>query len=1130
MGRELVVPAEAGRQVPRAQGVREHGRVSNYGGYEVGAKLQQGAFTAVWEARQAGAAKGSPARFAVKAFDPAGTPFSKEEAALHAESFLDSALTQHRVASSGARHWAAIHKSGTADGGAFYVTDRYDHSLQELIEGRVHLTSADVYHVLHSTLQGLAELKAAAGRPHGNLKPSNILIAGATDLGKARIVLTDPLPRADVDPAAGMVHDLQALGQALYHLVLHQPFRLEKGWPIGPSPEWGQLGKDGDAWRELCSQLLFPNALKTPLTLEAALAALAKFEPKHSALSEVRWGLWGWGAAAAIALVVLGAWAYRSGFGRRAARQLAAPPAEAVGPEKKAVVPEKKAPEPAVPEKKTVVAPDPEAEWAASVGSQPEITSSATLNQEWVRRRAGLSPQRLRVLCDFLRGLDDKEQLPEGLPDEAKDLAAEPAHKPVLAELGRRREEALAAALRAAAWGQDKAPDPSPAPGARSAAEFMKTKGWTEPRGRYLQWRETAGKVLVAAAALKGLLDAGCLPDEKPPNAAKSPRQWLAEVEGQTVPPELQPFLEPTAARLKPLLALDAMDRKGLVERASKLRAPRAGERSDDPPQVATILWRRLGEQKDWPADLAELQLELKLRDALSRVSANELAEQGPKRWETCFNALCRAPGAGDGSGGRADLKDSDLAAVLDLAPRFGVVFDRLSPAARLRRELFQLRQAASRLPDAEGPQAVGAAVAAFQKAASGLAPDAARQPEVAAFLKELDGVTKQEAARGPSFDGIGPQGIPGGKWAAETADGGRTVVFSWAEKGHKLTFARVEPKAGKPCYLCTTEAPVGLFIDVIRAAGKWMAVPGLLEVYSIIDAPKGPRVWEWKRRGIQAAEIEMPRFWLVGETRQGQHYPAGIAPKQPPSDDYPMQYVSAPAALYFAWLLGCRLPTAAEWQAAFEASEKSKADRAANLRDLTWEKQRDFMKRDEGYQIRVPEWPDAGIFWPEAIKDRKVGAAAVVASDRDDGALWFQPAGSGKGFQHLVGNVAEFVLDEPAEQQEKSRTKALALPPEVAGPFLRAAMMRAPGAGDGSGGLSVIGGSALSAPQVWDGKTVPFEKPWPVKFARGALDSFSDVGFRLAFTAPAAALAAPQEAPAVRLKRLLVQRGYLGD
>ena len=99
--------------------------------------------------------------------------------------------------------------------------------------------------------------------------------------------------------------------------------------------------------------------------------------------------------------------------------------------------------------------------------------------------------------------------------------------------------------------------------------------------------------------------------------------------------------------------------------------------------------------------------------------------------------------------------------------------------------------------------------------------------------------------------------------------------------------------------------------------------------------------------------------------------------------------------------------------------------------------------------------------------------------------------------FRNLVGNVAEFVFDDPAALAKVEPT-----PAEV-DKLLRASIDK----------LRVIGGSALSSPDL------KVETPYPVDPAE--LHGFSDVGFRLAFTAPAEPLQA-------RLRRTLTAQGYL--
>ena len=140
-------------------------------------------------------------------------------------------------------------------------------------------------------------------------------------------------------------------------------------------------------------------------------------------------------------------------------------------------------------------------------------------------------------------------------------------------------------------------------------------------------------------------------------------------------------------------------------------------------------------------------------------------------------------------------------------------------------------------------------------------------------------------------------------------------------------------------------------------------------------------------------------------------------------------------------------------------------------------------------------------------------GERAIAVTDDDDGTLWFRPVGAGTTFQNLVGNVAEFVLNAPADFDRQCADLRSGKPTKAADHFLKLVQ-------ENPGALRVVGASALSPPEFWDGKKRPFTTAWPVKLAKKAWDSFSDVGFRLAFTAP-------RETPSDQLRRILARQGY---
>jgi len=305
-----------------------------------------------------------------------------------------------------------------------------------------------------------------------------------------------------------------------------------------------------------------------------------------------------------------------------------------------------------------------------------------------------------------------------------------------------------------------------------------------------------------------------------------------------------------------------------------------------------------------------------------------------------------------------------------------------------------------------------------------------------------------------------------------EISGDGCLVTYRWAER-HELVFRLVEPRGGRHAFVSTTEVSVGLFVDLLRALEKAREFAALMPHGGGFDVRKGPRTWRWVSRGRNVGFITSWLMPLPGVVP----YPEGFRPARP-SRSHPVQYVSAEAAGAFAALLGCRLPTSAEWEAAWRAAGKGEP----NLRDATWLRQRDHMRGIFASGV-AGDWPDAGIFVPPGVKVARGGDAAPAA-EADDGTLWFSPVGSGIAFQHLAGNAAEFVFEKP-QLLDKARGS---------GPAQVAALVKTH-----RDTVRVIGGSALSPPELWDGRARPFATAWPVAETS---EGYSDVGFRLAFTA----------------------------
>ena len=172
---------------------------------------------------------------------------------------------------------------------------------------------------------------------------------------------------------------------------------------------------------------------------------------------------------------------------------------------------------------------------------------------------------------------------------------------------------------------------------------------------------------------------------------------------------------------------------------------------------------------------------------------------------------------------------------------------------------------------------------------------------------------------------------------------------------------------------------------------------------------------------------------------------PASGADKLP-SEAHPLQYLSAETARELAGCLGCRLPTAGEWRAAWVA--EGSPSTGANLRDQSLADVRRHVAQEVQARQVLPKWPDAGAFRPGGDGDARTG---------NDGYVWFAPVGSDAArFHHLVGNVWEVVSVKD--------------------------------------GLAVVGGSAFSPAALPVDEVIPVDQ---------VSERYSDLGLRLAFDAP---------------------------
>lgn len=259
--------------------------MTSFGRYETVHELHHSGFTTLYSGR---AAADPVEKFAIKVFQPSTLLLETEQAKTESDLFLNSAHVQQKTAAGGAQYWAPIYECGSIPDGAFYATDKYDRSLQQLIDVRVALTAQALREIVESVAKGLVELKQACGRPHGNLKTTNILIAGEGDISQTTIVLSDPLPDEHIDTAVHWDSDLRDIAEFIYQLVIHRPTPNVDGWQVPDSKEWAKLGKQAKDWRNLCNRLLNAHMKPSTMTVETLIEELARLKKIKPVLSFCR--------------------------------------------------------------------------------------------------------------------------------------------------------------------------------------------------------------------------------------------------------------------------------------------------------------------------------------------------------------------------------------------------------------------------------------------------------------------------------------------------------------------------------------------------------------------------------------------------------------------------------------------------------------------------------------------------------------------------------------------------------------------------------------------------------------------------------------------------------------------------
>ena len=702
------------------------------------------------------------------------------------------------------------------------------------------------------------------------------------------------------------------------------------------------------------------------------------------------------------------------------------------------------------------------AEWIAAL---PVLaTSSQRVNEYWQSWKRVL-PGRFGNEDDLLRFETIKAEtnrlrnllanLDRDFPAVPKDLAP-PAFQAAAKE---RRERELANVLQTIRAGDD----------GRMGLE------WKPAAAAYSAWVQNLRKLAADFPLKTDLLTLDDRPHER----------WAKEQPGFWKDPAVQALVEADVDRITRVQQLRGAGRSALVAAALE----------ETQPEVVLTAWQLLGGpavKPAWPEAEGELDAEARMRQRLKdqlktikdvkrRTAAQEdLHREKAVRWRRAVEAAS---------------SEVMLAGARELRGIFEIgrpEYNKLSPAARFNLSLYAARQHVRQNNDAG----------------------------VKAVVEELkQTITEMNGAHGTADLRFKLDSLDRREPFADTPEQELASYFRPTIHGTAFEFKRVELRGVRPFYLSTTEVSLEQFMTVAAKAGAWPALRTGVPLGQPADRREpdaGPRVWEWATESAAAAApIRSPEFWLFPEAANDYPEPfrttrfnrraLSDAVGGNPSLDHPMQQVSAEAALYFAKLCGCRLPTSREWHGAYRVFEKGVARDRWNLRDRTWNRQRLYVGDLPEDQEFVP-WPDAGAFRPRGASI-PTGAAAT-AGEQDDGTLFFRPttADGGGTFRHLVGNVAELICDAPGQFDRVGggNNNIGNAPPAPAAITEFVAQTK--------NSLFVVGGSALSSPQL------KVDEPYPLTETG---QGYADVGFRLAFTAPVKTLAE-------RLQWVLEEQPYL--
>ena len=151
-----------------------------------------------------------------------------------------------------AKHWASIVHVDSAGCQGYSVQPRYESNLEEFIRrSKFSLTDAILRRFVKGIIAGLKEAEELG--PHGNLKPTNVLLEAPGKWAEAIVKLTDAHFHQSTDIHPG--NDLRALARIIYFLVTGKEPALSLH-RVSSEEIWSLQGGAASGWKDFCNQLL----------------------------------------------------------------------------------------------------------------------------------------------------------------------------------------------------------------------------------------------------------------------------------------------------------------------------------------------------------------------------------------------------------------------------------------------------------------------------------------------------------------------------------------------------------------------------------------------------------------------------------------------------------------------------------------------------------------------------------------------------------------------------------------------------------------------------------------------------------------------------------------------------------